>query len=190
MEMDAGMETCRVRRSAASAKGRTTMVPRARETRTFSARAAGLVNRVVPLKLETCRSLLVARAALITGLSAARLDNPQAAAEPRRRFREESWCHAFWDALQELAPLGFGLRRHRVDLQATLFHGFDGRVAFSAAFDLHLLTGLDGSFAHRFLLDGSERVPGFFGDDCGTDKGNVIQLQKVLGGQIELTSQA
>src|SRR6266436_889264 len=99
MEMDAGMETCRVRRSTASAKGRTTMVPRARETRTFSARAAGLVNRVVPVKLETCRSPLVASAALITGLPAARIDSPQAAAEPHRRFPEESWCHAFWDRL-------------------------------------------------------------------------------------------
>src|SRR6266478_186294 len=97
MEMDAGMETCRVRRSVASAKGRTTIVPRARETRTFSARAARLVERVVPVKLETCRSPLVATAALITGLPAVRLDNPQAAAEPHRRFQEESWCHAFWD---------------------------------------------------------------------------------------------
>src|SRR6266567_2479700 len=109
MEMDAGMEACRVRRSAASAKGRTTMVPRAREARTFSARAAGLVNRVVPLKLETCRSPLVASAALITGLPAARSDSPQAAAEPRRRFREESWCHAFWDR----RPPGTGATRLR-----------------------------------------------------------------------------
>src|SRR5713226_1298785 len=97
MEMDAGIETCRVRRRAASARGRTTMMPRARETSTFSARAASLVNRLVPVMLETCRSPVVASAALITGLPAARLDNPQEAAEPRRRLRQEPWCHALWD---------------------------------------------------------------------------------------------
>src|SRR5712692_1262095 len=113
MEMDAGIETCRVRRRAASARGRTTMMPRARETSTFSARAARLANHLVPVKLETCRSPVVASAALITGLPAARLDNPQEAAEPRRRLREEPWCHAFWgrrlpgtDAIRLRVPAG------------------------------------------------------------------------------------
>src|SRR5438552_10514025 len=107
--MDVGMETCRVRRSAASAKGRTTIVPIARETRTFSARAVRPANRLVPVVLETCRSAAFTSAALITGLPAARIDSPQAAAEPRRKFQAESWCHAFWDR----RPPGTGATRLR-----------------------------------------------------------------------------
>src|SRR5207302_14873 len=187
MAMDAGMETCRVRRSNASASGRITIAASAAEMTAFSPNAASQptssaagqerLGRVVSAwPRHSWLACLVRRAVF----------GDQAQGFIESVCRDYLAAHFGIDGFHKTAPIVFQLLRNRTHLKAALFHGLKGFLAFRAALRPDFLPGVGGGLEDLFLLVRSERVPHPLGHDRRANQRNIVYFQEILGCQVKL----